>query len=294
MNTANPIRNVSDTALWVAVYRAMESERSDAVFVDPFARRLAGERGQQIVDTMPRGRSMAWPMIVRTAVMDEIILRCVEQGARTVLNLAAGLDARPYRLQLPATLRWLHVDLPDMLDYFRERMAGETPRCRLEFLKADLRSPEVRREVFRNAAAEGPVLVITEGLLIYLEPDEVADLARDLHDVANARWWLTDLGSPMLLKMLAKQWQPKLSQGNAPFRFAPGEGTGFFAPFGWREAEFHSTWDEAQRLHRTMRGAWLWNWLSLLQPPARRKAMQRMSGIVLLQNDESMERDPAR
>jgi methyltransferase (TIGR00027 family) len=263
----------------------MESERPDAVFVDPFARRLAGERGQQIVDAMPRGRSMAWPMIVRTAVMDEIILRCVEQGAHTVLNLAAGLDARPYRLRLPATLRWLHVDLPDMVDYFRERMAGETAHCRLEFLTADLRSPDARRDVFRNAAAEGPVLVITEGLLVYLEPGEVADLARDLHDVANARWWLTDLGSPMLLKMLERQWQPKLSQGNAPFRFAPAEGTAFFAPFGWRETEFRSTWDESLRLHRTMRGAWLWKWLAFLQPSARRKAMQRMSGIVLLERD---------
>jgi methyltransferase (TIGR00027 family) len=285
MDTANPIRNVSDTALWVAVYRAMESERPDALFVDPFARRLAGERGRQIVEAMPRGRSMAWPMIVRTAVMDEIILRCVGQGARTVLNLAAGLDARPYRLPLPATLRWLHVDLPDMVDYFKQQMAGETPRCRLEFLSADLRSPDVRRDVFRGAAAEGPVLVITEGLLIYLEPGEVSDLARALHDVAGARWWLTDLGSPMLLKMLEKQWQPKLSQGNAPFRFAPAEGTAFFAPFGWRETEFRSTWDEALRLHRTMRGAWLWKWLGLLQPRARRKAMERMSGIVLFERD---------
>ena len=33
--SGNPIRNVSDTALWVAVYRAMESERSDALFRDP-------------------------------------------------------------------------------------------------------------------------------------------------------------------------------------------------------------------------------------------------------------------
>ena len=104
MAEPNPIRNVSDTALWVAVYRAMETERSDALFSDPYARRLAGERGQAIVDAMPRGKSMSWPMVVRTAVMDEIIMRCVQQGARTVLNLAAGLDARPYRLPLPPTL----------------------------------------------------------------------------------------------------------------------------------------------------------------------------------------------
>ena len=100
----NPIRNVSDTAAWVAIYRAMETERSDAIFRDPYARKLGGERGQAIVDSMPRGHTMGWPMVVRTAVMDEIVLRCVQQGAATVLNLAAGLDARPYRLALPSTL----------------------------------------------------------------------------------------------------------------------------------------------------------------------------------------------
>jgi methyltransferase (TIGR00027 family) len=284
----NPIRNVSDTALWVAIYRAMESERADAIFNDPHARRLGGERGQAIVDAMPHGKATSWPMVVRTAVMDEIVLRCVQQGAATVLNLAAGLDARPYRLPLPPSLRWLHVDLPGMVDYFREHMAGETPRCALEFITADLREADARREAFARAAANGPVLVITEGLLIYLGPDDVAALARDLHDIAQAKWWLTDLASPMLLKFLEKRWSPALKEGNAPFRFAPAEGTGFFAPFGWREVEFRSSWDESFRLKRTMRGAWLWKLLSQLQPEAKQEAGRRMSGIVLMQaNDPS-------
>ncbi|MFS8063768.1 MAG: class I SAM-dependent methyltransferase [Luteimonas sp.] len=281
----NPIRNVSDTALWVAIYRAMESERADAIFNDPHARRLGGERGQAIVDAMPHGKATSWPMVVRTAVMDEIVLRCVQQGAATVLNLAAGLDARPYRLPLPPSLRWLHVDLPDMLAYFREHMAGETPHCQLEFITADLRDAGARREIFTRAAANGPVLVITEGLLIYLEADDVAALARDLHDIAHAKWWLTDLASPMLLKFLEKRWSPALNEGNAPFRFGPAEGTAFFAPFGWREAEFRSSWDESFRLQRTMRGAWLWKLLSHLQPKAKQEAGRRMSGIVLLQRD---------
>jgi methyltransferase (TIGR00027 family) len=281
----NPIRNVSDTALWVAIYRAMESERPDALFNDPFARRLGGERGEAIVRAMPKGAATSWPMVVRTAVMDEIILRCVQQGAATVLNLAAGLDARPYRLPLPPSLRWLHVDLPDMVDYFRGQMAGETPRCELEFIAADMRDADAKRDVFTRASAHGPVLVITEGLLVYLESDQVAELARDLHDIAHAKWWLTDLASPMLLKFLEKQWAPKLKEGNAPFRFGPAEGTAFFAPFGWREAEFRSTWDESFRLQRTMRGAWLWKLLSHLQPKAKQEAGRRMSGIVLMQAD---------
>lgn len=280
----NPIRNVSDTALWVAIYRAMESERPDAIFRDPYARRLGGERGQAIVDAMPRGKMMSWPMVVRTAVMDEIILRCVRQGAATVLNLAAGLDTRPYRLALPASLRWLHVDLPGMIDYFRSHMSGETPRCGLEFIAADLRDANARREVFANAARFGPLLVITDGLLIYLEPSDVADLARDLHDIARAKWWLSDLASPMLLKYLERQWQPMLKDGNAPFRFGPAESSAFFAPFGWRETEYRPHWEESLRLKRTMPHAWLWNILRRLQPARQREAMKRFSGIILLES----------
>lgn len=285
MSEHNSIRNVSDTARWVAIYRAMESERSDAIFRDPYARHLGGERGEAIVREMPDGTAMSWPMVVRTAVMDEIVTRCVQQGARTVLNLAAGLDARPYRMDLPASLRWIHVDMPEMLDYFREQMAGETPRCRLEFVAADLREADVRRTLFADATREGPVLVITEGLLVYLRPGDVAALAKDLNDVAHARWWLSDLASPRLLKMLERRWSPKLREGNAPFLFGPAENTAFFAPYGWRELEFRSHWDESIRLERTMRNMWFWRMLMNLQPRAAREQGRRMSGIMLLQSE---------
>ncbi|AWV07162.1 class I SAM-dependent methyltransferase [Marilutibacter maris] len=283
MNDPRPIRNVSDTALWVAMYRAMESERGDAHFHDPYARRLAGERGAAIVASMPKGMSMSWPMVVRTQVMDELLLEAVGNGVRSVLNLAAGLDARPYRLDLPADLRWLHVDLPEMVDYFRGHMRQETPRCRLEFVTADLREAGARDAVVARAAADGPVLVITEGLLIYLEPTQVADLARTLRGLGPGTLWMSDLASPRLLKMLARNWQRRLQQANAPFLFGPAEGTAFFEPLGWRERDFRSTWDESLRLERTMRGAWFWNLLSKLQPRAQREAARKMSGIIMLE-----------
>lgn len=288
MTDPSPIRNVSDTALWVAIYRAMESERPDAIFRDPHARRLGGERGQSIVDSMPRGAATAWPMVVRTAVMDEIVLRCVRAGVRTVLNLAAGLDARPWRLDLSPPLRWLHVDMPEMIDYFRSRMTGETPRCDVQFIAADLRGASARNEVFAQAAANGPTLVVSEGLLVYLMPEQVADLARDLHDVAQAKWWLTDLASPMLRKFMERQrWLSKLQQSNAPMQFFPEQGTAFFEPYGWRETEFRSTWDESFRLKRTMRGASFFDLLSKLQPKRKREAGRRMSGIVLLESADA-------
>lgn len=200
-----------------------------------------------------------------------------------MLNLAAGLDARPYRLALPANLRWLHVDLPPMIEFVQHKLAGETARCRLEYLAADLTIAAERERVLARATAGGPALVITEGLLVYLAPEQVGELARQLHARQELRWWLMDLATPMLLKMLARTWGARLSAANAPMRFAPAESTAFFTPFGWREAEFRSTWEESQRLKRGPRLAWLWRLLAHLQSRQRREAGRRMSGIVLLE-----------
>ncbi len=234
-----PLRDVSDTALWVAMYRALESDRPDALFHDPFARRLAGARGEAILASIPKARSMAWPMIVRTAVMDEIIMRLVRQGVRTVVNLAAGLDARAYRLDLPRDLWWFDADLPGMVAYRAEHLADAAATCRHEDVAVDLRQTSGRAELFARLPADGqPALVITEGLLVYLTREQVAELAGQLQAVPQLRWWVIDLASPLLLKMLARTWQPSLQAANAPMQFAPEESTAFFEPFGWWEVEY--------------------------------------------------------
>jgi len=279
-----PLTHISDTARWVAVYRAMETERPDAIFKDPFARRLAGAQGEAIVQALPQGRTWAWPMIVRTAVFDEMILRTVAaDGVGTVLNLAAGLDTRPFRLPLPGDLRWLDADLPDMIAYKRAQLATETPRCRLEFVEIDLRDAERRRALFARAVERGPVLAITEGLLIYLTADQAGALADDLAG-AGLRWWLLDIASPRLLKMMLKTWQRPLADAGAPFQFAPEESTRFFEPHGWQEREWRSIWEESLRLKRSMRLAWLWNFIGRFYPKRTREQLRRFSGVALLES----------
>src|SRR5437762_13173337 len=104
------LRDISDTARWVAMYRAQETERPDALFRDPWARRLAGDRGEQLLALLSRaGQGRSWPFVTRTVVIDRFIEERVRQGADLVLNLAAGLDTRPYRMALPPSLRWIEV-----------------------------------------------------------------------------------------------------------------------------------------------------------------------------------------
>jgi len=281
------ISHVSDTAHWVAFYRALESERPDALFHDRHARELAGASGEAIAREMTamRGSAGAWPIVVRTRLMDDLIEHTVASGTvDTVLNLAAGLDARPYRLKLSRTLQWIEVDLPDVIAHKRSILGREQPVCALESIALDLADAPARRSLFARVGAAGRrVLVVSEGLLIYLAPEDVAALADDLHAAPGMVAWLFDLGSPALLKFMERGWGKKLTEGGTPFRFGPAGGTRFFEPHGFREAEFHSIWQNALKLNRKPPMAWLWQLMGALSPPKRKEEIRRFSGVVLTQ-----------
>lgn len=251
------MNNISATAHLVAMYRALESERSGALFHDPFAHRLAGGQGALMVEVLGDKQQGTAAMAIRTYVIDEMLKHRIELGSiDTVLNLGAGLDTRPYRLNLPTSLRWIEVDLPTILMYKEQKLNREQPICSLERVKLDLMDVTLRKRLFAqvNASAK-QVLVITEGLLAYLTEAQVASLANDLHQQPNFSGWLFELASPVILQQAQSSTRQKLfdqyfANGNPTFLFAPQQGTEFFRSYGWTVKEFRSLWKEACRLKR--------------------------------------------
>lgn len=266
MNDSNVdgIQSIGDTARWVAYYRALETERPDAIFRDPFARDLAGDVGKRMAD---QNRAAAWSMIVRTAVMDEIIMREVNLGCDTVLNLGAGMDTRPQRLALPASLRWIEVDLPEMIEYKNEKLVAAPASCSLERIALDLADLAARREVFvRVNTRARHVLVLSEGLLVYLSEEQVAQLGRDLYECPNFTLWLFDQTSPAIVAMIMRRYHRGLAAANAPMQFAPLIGLAFHAAQGWSPREERDMIGEAHRLKREMPMAGLLWALGMLRP----------------------------
>lgn len=228
------IEHVSDTAFWVARHRADESARPDALFRDPLAARLSGERGAEIVRTMPHAPMTGWSVVMRTLIIDELIDSAIAQGVDTVVNLGAGLDTRPYRMALPASLHWIEVDHPHLIDFKQAALADEAPRCRLERVRLDLSDLPARRALFARVQAEaGKVLVLTEGVVPYLTEEEGAALAEDLRAQDRFRFWVTDYFSAQVLAYRRRAGvQAHMTQ--APFRFQPADWVGFFTARGWK------------------------------------------------------------
>ncbi len=248
---APAIRHISDTARWVAVYRARETERPDAVFRDPFARRLAGERGEQIAASLPFGSRHTWSWVSRTHLFDQVIAEQVAQGADMVINLAAGLDARPYRMTFPSSLNWIEVDLPEILSYKEEVLGDERPSCALERVRLDLSDVSARRQLFAELGGRAKqALIVSEGLMIYFTPEEAGSLASDLAATPGFERWVLDLSSPGLLRMLQQNMGAQLGLGGATLKFGPEEGSGFFGRYGWKPLDVHSLLKTAARLKR--------------------------------------------
>ncbi len=198
---------------------------------------------------------MSWSIAVRTRIFDDLILEAVRGGQiGAVLNLGAGLDARPYRLPLPADLRWIEVDLPDIVASKSKALEGVRPVCRVERVALDLGERGKRQDVLARAAAEAPrVLVVTEGVLVYLDDADVASLADDLGRFFPTGLWLLENVSPDTLVRQRRMWRKALRSAHADHKFAPADGLDFYRPHGWVPRQTKSLLDEAQRLGREMR-----------------------------------------
>jgi methyltransferase (TIGR00027 family) len=283
MKPAQPsFTNVSDTARFVALLRAMESERPDAHFHDPYARVLGGD-AEILKILKPTRRFDERVMAVRTQVIDELILKLVrEQGIYTIVNLAAGLDARPYRLDLPASLVWYEADFAPILQYKEEKLRGAVPRCRVERVPIDLADPRARNEWFRTVnAATSRALIVTEGLLMYLKPNDVTALARDLYRQPGFHFWLMDVLPPSDVRWLNRKFGKYFDAANASVHFGPEEGYGYFAPLGWKKVESYSFAVEAARLHRERPSLKALRYAEAFLPP-RLRPRPRRYGCALL------------
>lgn len=196
------ITHVSDTALMVAACRAAETELEDGFVRDPFAARLAGERGKAILNAMPYANIARMGLSIRARFVDELLLEALATGSiATVLSVGCGLDTRPWRLDLPPDLRWIEIDFADMLDYKEQLMSGEKPRCRRERLVVDVTDPQQRQRMY-EAAGSDPSLMITEGLLMYLPAATVDALASEARDQSQLAHWITDITTTGFRKAL--------------------------------------------------------------------------------------------
>ncbi len=291
------IENVSDTAFAVAHYRAAETERTDALFRDPLAGVLAGEHGKKMAAAMPMPFMVSQIVVIRTCVIDDFIQQAIAQGVDVIMNLGAGLDTRPYRMDLPESLLWIEVDYPRVIEFKDERLAGQHPRCKLERVPLDLANVAERRKLLAatNARAK-KLLILTEGVVSYLSVEDVASLSDDLRALDHVEGWIVEYFSSELMKYRGRR-RLRWNMQNAPFKFTPPDWFAFFASHGWQSKRIGYLVEEAENLGRPIRlpgalGAMM-KLRALIISKERLAAFRKFQAYVLLGPAKTREENPA-
>ncbi len=151
--------------------RALDARAEHPVLGDPTAedavRRIDYDFGKFKVS-----RSDAFGIAARGKVFDLVVRDFVAAHDEcTVVHLGAGMDSRVFRLDPPATVRWFDVDFPEVIDLRRQVYPG---RANTTMVGASVTDPAWLHDVPRDR----PVMVVAEGLTMYLDPADGRELFR--------------------------------------------------------------------------------------------------------------------
>lgn len=254
MPDADALPPVSNTAVGVAMVRAVESARPDRLFDDPLAAEFAAAADwspARVATEARRERFQAlvvW-ITVRTRFLDDLVVDASAHGCRQVVILGAGLDARAFRLAFPHGTRLFELDLAGILE-FKDAVItanGRTPACERIVVPGDLSGDWPTPLAAAGFDPTVPTVWLAEGLLVYL----TAEQNEALIDAASIR---SAVGSRLGLTLSSREEPPRdvdPLDHESLFRSAsPGDAAAWLGPRGWR-VEVHTAAERAHAYGRT-------------------------------------------
>ncbi|MBL1078052.1 SAM-dependent methyltransferase [Nocardia sp. 2] len=207
--------------------RAAETRRPDALFDDPFAETLVAATGAPAWQRIGRGEfapdagsayaRLGDLIVARTVYFDEYFQDALAEGVRQFVIVAAGLDARAYRLEWPSDATVFEIDLPKVLAFKAAALAGRVPAVDRREVVADLRQDWPKALLDKGFDTSRPTAWLAEGLLRYL-PGDAQD---QLFDEIAA---LSAPGSRVALNMSGKRTSAELHADDTRSRFMASQG----------------------------------------------------------------------
>lgn len=229
------------TALWLAGARVLESKRPRPLVTDTFAERLLGEEGLKSALDLERAHPAPRAVIRRVRLVDELVTRYVkEQRIEVVIMAGTGLDARPYRLDLPATLTWIEIDVPVVTDWKNERLRDVSPRCVLERIGVDLMRPGALATAIGDRCVGKRTLVLIENLLQYFSTRDTQSFFHDTKCFSPGTITIADIpNSAFVASKIGREMSIELENRNVQGRTAIDDVPSFMSPLGFRVLETH-------------------------------------------------------
>ena len=217
MASTSSIGSLALTAFYCCALRATDAERAVPVCGDTFAARFIDADTLERLRPALRFRGPAASNVARHRIIDDLVRAALERNpGLTIVLIGAGLDTRSFRLRGG---QWWEFDDPALLAYKEERLPASSAPNPLVRVEVDFSSANLR-EYLERVAGSDEVLVVLEGVSMYLTAAALTKTATAVRDVFPRAHIVCDLMSPAFRRRFAGGLHGALQGFGA--HFAPG------------------------------------------------------------------------
>lgn len=231
------MKPISNTAFYCCGVRMQDAETANPVCQDTYAKVFMDERGLNIFSAFKEETNPNAGNVARHRIIDDCIRQALaENPDLKIILIGAGFDSRAYRLDGGV---WIELDEPQIIAYKNERLPVDACKNRLQRIAIDFET-ESLKEKLQAFSTDDPVMVVIEGVFIYLQEDAIRQTLQTLRRLFPAHKLVCDLMTEKFFNKYSYTLQQKLGRLGADFRFTLSNPAELFCRCGYQIAQKHS------------------------------------------------------
>ena len=201
---------------------------------DPYAADFMTPHGRAVYEGFKDLKRPLSMVAARHRIIDERVRRALLVNPELlVVNIGAGFDSRPYRL---SGGDWIEVDGTAVVRWKNERLPVDKSPNRLRRVGMDF-ARETLAEKLAPFSTEGEVLVLIEGVLMYLTEEEIGETLATLKRVFPKHRLVCDLMSKGFLDSYGAKLHARVEALGTTFRFRSEDPAAFVRGCGYAQVE---------------------------------------------------------
>ena len=238
----NPI---SITAFYTCGIRMLDAERQEPVVGDAYAQCFMSDEAMGVLERFRKLDRANAGNLTRHRIIDDYLRGALQSDPNScVVLLGAGFDTRAYRLQGGV---WFEFDEPAIIAHKDARLPSR--ECANSLTRIPVRfGVDSLQDKLRAVPAGRRVIVVMEGVLLYLQPGQIDDAMRALRQVFPAHLLVCDLVTPLFIKRYSRRLHRVIRSLGTAFYYFAEEPEGFITRTGYRLALKFSVIEQAVQL----------------------------------------------
>ena len=236
------MKPISKTAFYCCGVRMWDAEREKPVCGDSYAKVFMNEQGLQILEAFKDETRPNTSNVGRHRIIDDLLRHELDANPNlTVVIIGAGFDSRAYRLKGGT---WVELDEPQVIAYKNERLPAAEATNELHRIAIDFSTDSVE-EKLSAFAGRRPVVVVIEGVFMYLDEDTIKQLLQTLRRVFPHHKLICDLMTRVFFQKYGRTIHEKITGMGASFKFTADNPEALFLQSGYRRSGWFSMVEKA-------------------------------------------------